>query len=39
VLRPRRAVGADRVVVERVGPRDLAVELAPVLAEVAGVQR
>jgi hypothetical protein len=39
VLRPRRADGADRVVVERVDPRDLAVELAPVLAEVAGVSR
>ncbi|CAI9401278.1 hypothetical protein [Nocardioides sp. T2.26MG-1] len=39
VLRPRRADGVDRVVVERVAPGDLARELAPVLAEVAGVQR
>lgn len=35
-LRPRRVDGADRVVVARVGPGDLAVELTPVLAEVRG---
>lgn len=34
-LRPRRAAGADRVVVARVEPGDLARELAPVLAEVS----
>ncbi|HYF72910.1 MAG TPA: hypothetical protein VD864_08810 [Nocardioides sp.] len=39
VLRPRHAAGVDRVVVEQVAPAALAVELAPVLAEVARVQR
>ena len=34
-LRPRRAAGLDRVELSRVGPADLALELAPVLAEVA----
>lgn len=33
-LRPRRSEGVDRVEVTRIGPGDLARELAPVLAEV-----
>ncbi len=33
-LRPRRADGTDRIEVRHVEPGDLAVELAPVLAEV-----